>query len=65
MTAKSNIVLEVTINERTYSLSIPLGAPHGEAYDATISLLRDLVELSKQAINQIERKDKDKEEGGV
>ena len=50
MNAKTQVTLEVTKGEHTFSFVMPLGCPLGVAYDACFEALRDIVELSKQAV---------------
>jgi len=49
MVLKSIISLEETKNERTYILSIPAGAPFGEAYDVAHSFLQQIAAMSQEA----------------
>ena len=57
MTIKSNIVIEIQKNERTYTFSMPMGCPFGEAYDAAFAVLKDITELSQQAVDNAKPKD--------
>ena len=53
MELKSTLNFEVTKNERSYRISIPFGAPYGEAYDAIFSCLEGLVDLQKKGVEQL------------
>jgi hypothetical protein len=48
---KTELVYEVTKNERTYKFYIPVGAPLGELYDVCYGLLADIVEESKKSVD--------------
>jgi len=47
---KSNVVMEIKKDDRSYCLIIPHGAPYGELYDALFKMLQDVVEMSKTAV---------------
>lgn len=53
MNFKTTLNFEVTQNERTYCVSIPVGAPYGEAYDAIFKCLEGIVEWQKKSIEQL------------
>lgn len=53
MELKSTLNFEVTKNERTYRISIPVGAPYGEAYDSIFACLEGLVDLQKKGVEQL------------
>lgn len=50
---KLQVVLEIEKNGRLYSLSMPMGAPHGEAYDCLFSMLQDVIEMAKNASDKV------------
>lgn len=52
MNLRSAIIIEVVKNERTYQLTLPVGAPYGEAYDATFEILGKILELAQAATEQ-------------
>lgn len=45
----AKIELSVTKNGRTYTLTVPMGAPHGEIYDACFTFLEDVIEMVKNS----------------
>lgn len=53
MDLKTTLNFEVTKNERTYRVIIPLGAPYGEAYDAVFSCLEGIVDLQRKGVEQL------------
>lgn len=57
MNIKSAVVIEVEKGEHTFMFSMPLGCPLGTAYDAAFQVLRDIVELSKNAVEQVKQPD--------
>jgi hypothetical protein len=57
MEEKGIYVLEETRNGRTYSLSMPLGTPIGEAFDVTHEFLQKLTELAKKSAEQVKKTD--------
>ena len=63
MNLKSAVIIEVEKNERKYSFSMPVGAPYGECYDAAFEVLKSVVELSTQALNNLEQKKADQPQG--
>lgn len=52
MNIKSQIVIEVTKDDHTFSFAMPLGAPFGKAYDAAHDVLMEIIEYSKRAAEQ-------------
>ena len=46
------IELEVTKDDRSYRLSLPVGAPLGDAYNATIMMANSLVQMMQKDINK-------------
>ena len=50
MEVKNVLKFEITKNERTYSFSVPAGAPYGETYDAIFSFLDKILENQKTNI---------------
>jgi hypothetical protein len=53
MEIKSVLKFEVTKNERTYSFSVPAGAPYGETYDAIFGFLNQILENQKTNLEQL------------
>jgi hypothetical protein len=53
MELKTTLNFEVTKNERNYRVSVPLGAPYGEAYDAVFSCLEGIVEYQRKSVEQL------------
>lgn len=53
MDITSNVILEVTKNERKYRFEMPVGAPFGECYDAAFEVLNKVSELAKQASDKM------------
>lgn len=60
MDARTYVVLSKKINEHTFTFHMPLGVPYGEAYDAAFSILEDILELSKQAVEKAKRSEEEK-----
>ena len=46
------IELEVTKDDRSYRLSLPVRAPLGDAYNATIMMANSLVQMMQKDINK-------------
>jgi len=46
------IELEVTISDRTYRLALPVGAPLGDAYNATIQMANSIVQMMQKDLNK-------------
>lgn len=46
------IELEVSIQERPYKLALPVGAPLGDAYNATIMMANSIVQMMQKDINK-------------
>ena len=57
MEEKGIYVIEETRNSRTYSLSMPLGSPIGEAFDVTHEFLQKLTQLAKKSAEQVKKSD--------
>lgn len=53
MELKATLNFEKTVNDRTYRVTIPLGAPYGEVYDAIFACLEGVVEHQKQSVEQM------------
>ena len=62
MELKSILGLEVIKNERVYRLELPVGAPLGEAYEATWEMLKKIVELVNESVDKA-KMDAKKENG--
>lgn len=60
MELKSILALEVVKNERTYRLELPVGAPLGEAYEATWEMLKKIVELVNESVDKAKMEPKEK-----
>ena len=52
MNLRSMVDVEIVKNERTYRLSIPVGAPYGEAYDAAHECLLAVLDMAKNGAEQ-------------
>jgi len=50
MDQRAVINLEVKKGEKTFVFSMPVGSPFGEAYDAAFSVLNEIMEMSKKAV---------------
>jgi hypothetical protein len=48
--------MEVTKNERTYRVCIPVGAPLGEVYDAVIEVAGEIVSIINQQVEKAKPK---------
>ena len=57
MNAKTFIVLKTEKDSHEFTFSMPLGCPLGVAYDSCVEILKDIVELSKQAAAQAARQE--------
>ena len=49
MDIRSYVDVEVKKNDRVYHFYMPVGAPFGEAYDASFEMLSSITEMAKQA----------------
>jgi hypothetical protein len=49
---KTELLYEVTKNDRTYKFYIPVGAPLGEIYDVCYALFNDIVQEANEAAKQ-------------
>jgi alpha-D-ribose 1-methylphosphonate 5-triphosphate synthase subunit PhnI len=54
--------LKLEKNDKTFTFSMPLGCPIGEAYDATHEMLNELVLLSQEAADKAKRPEEKKKE---
>lgn len=61
-TQKALVVLEIEKNGRKYSLSMDMGAPLGEIYDALFAMLQDVSDMSKAAVEKAKPMDSDQQE---
>ena len=54
MGIKSNhiIELEAIINDKAYRLALPVGAPLGDAYNATVMMANSIVQMMEAEINK-------------
>jgi hypothetical protein len=59
MDVKSYVDVVVTKNDRVYHFYMPVGAPFGEAYDASFEVLSGITEMAKQAAENARPKDVD------
>ncbi len=60
MELKSMIAIEIEKNDRVFSFLLPVGAPFGEAYDAAFEVLGKIIEMSKEAADNMKAsEDKD------
>ncbi len=57
METSLRVEIKVIKNEKSYIFSMPMGAPHGEAYDACFEALLEISQLSKAAAEQAKRPD--------
>ncbi len=57
MIAKTIISLQVEKGSNTYTFNMPMGVPYGEAYDAAFSILEDILDLSKKAVESARREE--------
>ena len=63
MDIKSNITFEVKIEDRTYKMEMPVGAPLGEAYGAASQFMDKIIELiNDHAAKQKAKEDEPSEE---
>ena len=52
MILKSHVSIEVTKNERTYTLHIPVGSPFGEAHDVAQSMVQQIAHMAQEAASK-------------
>lgn len=52
MELKSILSLEVVNKDRVYRLELPVGAPLGEAYEATWEMLKKIVDLVNESVEK-------------
>jgi hypothetical protein len=52
MELKSSVILEVKRNDNVFRLELPVGAPLGDAYEATWSMLSKIVEMAKESVDK-------------
>ncbi len=57
MDTSLRVEMKIVKNEKIYIFSMPMGAPHGEAYDACFEALLAIHDLSKVAAEQAKRPD--------
>ena len=57
MDVKSYVDVAVSKNDRLYHFYMPVGAPFGEAYDASFEVLSGITEMAKQAAENARPKD--------
>lgn len=57
MTVRSMVQIEAEVNDHVFTFSIPMGCNYGEAYNAAFQVLQKVIELSNQAIANLEKKD--------
>lgn len=55
MKAKQEIIFEVEKNERVYKLSMPEGAPLGEAYEASAEFMQEVVRLINEHVANLKK----------
>lgn len=55
MNLKSQVAIEVVKGERTFTFTMPIGAPYGEAYDACFEALKTIAEMTATALDQSKR----------
>lgn len=60
MELKQILGLEVAKNERVYRLELPVGAPLGEAYEATWEMLKKIVELVNESVDKAKMESQEK-----
>lgn len=52
MEMKSSLILETKRNDYLFRLELPIGAPLGDAYEATWEMLSKIVELAKESVDK-------------
>jgi hypothetical protein len=52
-----NMIITMKQNERTYTFSMPMGSPIGEAYDAAYMVLSEIMKFAKQAEEAAKRQE--------
>jgi hypothetical protein len=58
MELKSAVIVEVKRNDNLFRLELPVGAPLGDAYEATRQMLYKITELAKDSVDKAEIVDK-------
>ena len=51
------LLLEAEKEGRRYTLTLPVGSPFGEAYDVVFQMLREVLEMSKTAVDSAQPKE--------
>lgn len=62
MDQKTAIVLEVVKGDKKFSFIMPSGCHYGEAYDAAFAILNEVMDMGKNAVEEVKPKEMDKEE---
>lgn len=52
MTLKSQVVIEITKDNHTFQFVMPTGVSYGTAYNAAFEVLQNILEMSKQSLEQ-------------
>jgi len=52
MDIKPTLSLEVVNKDHTYRLQLPVGAPLGEAYEATWEMLKKIVDMVNESVDK-------------
>ena len=52
MELKSSVILETKRNDYVFRLELPIGAPLGDAYEATWEMLSKIVEMAKESVDK-------------
>ena len=52
MEMKSSLILETKRNDYLFRLELPIGAPLGDAYEATWEMLSKIVEMAKESVDK-------------
>ena len=52
MELKSSVILEAKRNDYLFRLELPIGAPLGDAYEATWEMLSKIVSMAKESVDK-------------
>ena len=52
MELKSSLILETKRNDYVFRLELPIGAPLGDAYEATWEMLSKIVDMAKESVEK-------------
>jgi len=54
--SRATVVIEIKTEKNSYSFSMPIGAPLGEAYDAAHQIMQEIIKFAQNAAEQAKQK---------